>query len=256
MKVAHDLPTAQRESQDHEAKGGRKERNSPTGQTHRTAPRSGAVRPPRSNDRNPRGIRTKPGRKMPSSKGEEFTRSTRAEPERTEEDLGGERSPWKDRAFRNRQRSRNVTDSSVEQGPEADRTAPHTPPRGDTERKAREPLRKERTSSREPAGRNLHDPTPSGGGTNGTRGHLLRQETGERPTHGPLEIARPPEPLRPSRTRTRRLLRQTTGRSGTPPGTPSWRERRRRRPLEGHTWSGGTEEEPPRRGDPAKVTSR
>ena len=61
-----------------------------------------------------------PGRKRAgrgaSAHGTQPPRRRRRREEREKEDLGGEQSPWKDRAVRHRQRWGDATDSSAEQG--------------------------------------------------------------------------------------------------------------------------------------------
>jgi hypothetical protein len=66
-----------------------------------------------------RDIRVPTSRSAPQGAGQALAPSGRRVPE----GLGGEQSPWKDRAFVDLQRSVDVTDSSAEQGPEVGRSS-------------------------------------------------------------------------------------------------------------------------------------
>lgn len=107
-------------------------------------------------------------------------RETRGRLERTGRDLGGEPSPWKDRVFQSRQRSWNITDSSVEQGLEAERPTADRPREGnDREVRVTHPARGGTLSGN--AQENPASQQPSEAEGDVTRGDLLRQETERAP---------------------------------------------------------------------------
>jgi hypothetical protein len=258
MKVAYDLHPPRRISR-HDAKEGGTDATLRPDRLRRR-PRASARSDPRGRTTaTEEGSRLDEDARGPTREGGPPARDP-AKLERTEGDLGGEPSPWKDRAFWSRQRCWNVTDSSVEQGLGADRPAPDpTPARGEGParrgsrprkgadlipgRRAGGPCRTPLLREREPA-----DPKVT------CLGRRPRRDTGPRTPGGRETPGATPPTTHPSASdlpRQEARSMEWDTRSDLPRGGSDAASE----PHEGRTWSGGTEREPPRRGDPAKVTS-